>query len=438
MRSRLLAVVLAATVVGAACNGSDAATPASTTIDASLDDALATLPTPAPVSPVAAPTTTRAPIEVRSFPDPDWPAVQIPVGPPVTPIGLGEVMSDAPGPAYDISPDGTHIVLIGSNRLCVAPVDDPSDLTCADGIDPTAADWSPDSSKVLFYEESFIESRSGPLGTFAIDGTLGTLMETDDPTSPFGGATAAAFVDDDTVVYAQMIVDEASGAVTYEVHTIAADGSDDAVIGTLDIGTGNDVFLPMSAEFDGTTVYFEPNGLSMRPGTWRFDPESDSIGLIEPADEGAAFSAHPVDVRNGMLITADGGRLGAFTSNRDAAGFFTISSIDRSISVVIDDLDADYMILSAALSPDGAHLAVFEYYRGADEAIVDSEASGRVSITSTGSLLRGEPAWTTLTGVGPGAPSVELDGPATITWPTPDRIQVQLIDRAFVIEVGAA
>ena len=446
MRSRPVVVALVAAVVGAACAGSGAATPVSTTNAVEADDALATLPLPEPVSSTAAapvstttavPATTRAPFEIRSFPDPSWPAVQVPTGPPVAPLTVAEVLSDSPGTAYDISPDGTHLVLIGLNLLCVAPVDVPSDLTCAEGITPTAAVWSPNSSNVLFYEESFFEGRSGPLGTFGLDGTLLTLLETDDPSDPVGGATAAAFVDGDTVVYSRLIVAEPSGALTYEVHTIGADGSDDAVIGTIDIGTGTDVFLPESEVFDGTTVYFQPNGLSMPAGTWRFEPESGAIGLVEPADEGARFSAYPFDVQGGLLITADGERLGSFTSNRDAARFFTISSIDRSASTMIDDLDPEYMILSAALSPDGSHLAVFEYFRGDDESVANSEASGRVSITSTESLLRGEPEWTTLTGVGPGAPSVDLDGPHTITWPTLGRVQVQLIERAFAIDVGA-
>lgn len=385
---------------------------------------------------VSTTTGVNPPFEIRSFPDPEWPAVQVPAGPPVAPLAITEILSDAPGATYDVSPDGTHLVLTGVNRLCVARIDDPSDLTCADGINPTWADWSPDSSTVLFYEESFTESRSGPLGTLTTDGTLATLVETDDPTSPFGGVTAAGFVDDDRVVYARLIVDDPSGDFTYEVHTMEVDGSDDAVIGTIDIGTGTDVFFPVSEKFDGTAVYFQPNGATMQPGTWRFEPESDAVGLVEPADDDAPWSAVPVDVRGGLLITADSERLGSFTSNRDEAQFFTISSIDRSASMVIADLDPEYMILSAALSPDGSHLAAFEYYRGDDDSVANSEASGRVSITSTASLLRGEPEWTTLTGVGPGAPSV-VDGRTVVAWPTPDRVQVQLIDRAFAIDVGA-
>ena len=396
-------------------------------------------PTTAPSSSSTDVSTTigiEPPFEIRTFPDPEWPAVQVPTGPPVAPLAITEILSDAPGSAYDISPDGSHLATYGTNRLCVAPIDDPSESTCADGVNPTWAGWSPDSSMVLFYEESLTQGRSGPLGTLTIEGTVTTLVDTDDPTEPFGGVTAAGFVDDDRVVDTRMIVDEPSGNFTYEVHTMAVDGADDALVGTLDIGTGVDVFFPESEQFDGTVVYFSPNGPSMQPGTWRFEPESGAIGLVEPADDGAPWSAVPVDARGGLLITADRDRLASYTSNRDEAQFFTMSTIDGSASTVIADLDPDYMILSAALSPDGTHLAALEYYRGDDDSIADSAASGRVSIASTASLLRGEPDWNTLAGVGPGAPSGVVDGPSAVAWPSIDRVQVNLIDRAFVIDVG--
>jgi hypothetical protein len=207
----------------------------------------------------------------------------------------------------------------------------------------------------------------------------------------------------------------------------------------LEIGSGTEVFFPDAELFDGTTVYFQPNGRSMTPGSWRYEPESGTIGLIAAADEIAPFAAQPVGVRSGLLVTADAERLGAFTSNRDEAGFFALSSIDGSSSIAIDDLDIDYMILSAALSPDGAHVAVFEFYRGDDEAVADSEASGRVSIASVESLSRGQAEWSTITGVGPGAPSRDLDrGFTTITWPTADRIHVELLDRLIAVRVGPA
>ncbi|MFW2335314.1 hypothetical protein [Ilumatobacter sp.] len=315
---------------------------------------------------------------------------------------------------------------------------DLSARACADGISSTRAVWSPDSSKVVFFLSSIVIGKSGPLGTLATDGTVVTLLETDDPASPFGGATAAGFVDDDTVIFTRMLV-APSDAMIHEVHTIGVDGTDDAVVGTLAIGSGTEAFFPDAELFDATTVYFQPNGRSMAPGSWRYEPTSGTIGLVAAADEGAPFSAQPVGVRSGLMVTADGQRLGAFTSNRDEAGFFALSSIDGAWSIAIDDLDTDYMILSAALSPDGSQLAVFEFYRGDDTTVADSEASGRVSITSVESLSRGEAAWSTITGIGPGTPSNDLDRDVTtITWPTADRIHVELLDRLIAVTVGDA
>lgn len=164
-----------------------------------------------------------------------------------------------------------------------------------------------------------------------------------------------------------------SGALTHEVHTIGVDGTNDAVVGTLEIGSGTEVFFPDAELFDGTTVYFQPNGRSMAPGSWRYQRTSGTIGLVAAADEGAPFSAQPVGVRTGLMVTAD------------------------------------------------------------------REASGRVSIASVESLSRGEAAWSTITGIGPGTPSNDLDRDVTtVTWPTADRIHVELLDRPLAVAVGDA
>lgn len=443
MSNRIGVVVIVVLAVAAACSEPDGQSTTTTVDAAGSEAALVTIPPPVSEPTTAStgtttPSTARAPIEIRTFPDPDWPAVAIPTAPAVEPVALTQIVGGSPGARYDISPDGSRLVSIDTNALCVMSLSDPSARVCVDGIDPTQAAWSPDSGRVVFLRSSITRSQSAPLALLATDGELVTLLETDDPASPFGGATAAGFVDDDTVVYTRMLVAPA-GALTYQVHTVDVDGSNDTVVGTLDIGGDVDVFFPASEVFDGTTVYFQPNGPSMRPGTWRFEPETGAFGLVEVADDGTPFSARPHMVRGGLLITVDGERLASSTTHRDDARFFTISSIDRSASAVIEDVDDEYMILSAALSPDGAHVAVFELYRGDERQVADSEASGRVSITSTASLFRDDAEWSTITDVGPGTPSLDLDREfSTITWPTPDRIHVELTERAFAVDVAPA
>ena len=71
------------------------------------------------------------------------------------------------------------------------------------------------------------------------------------------------------------------------------------------------------------------------------------------------------------------------------------------------------MILSAALSPDGAHVDAYEWYRGDDRAIGESAASGRVSIAATASIMDGRPIWYTIPDVGPSQPSRNLDRAGT-------------------------
>lgn len=440
------AALLLSIAIVAACSGSDddSASPA-TSDPGEPDDALVTITPVTPETTVAAPPadttstpppTTRPPIQFRTFPDPGWAAVEIPTAPPVEPTAVNVLADQPPSTRYDISPDGNWLALIDdANALCLEPVADVTERVCAEGVDPTRAAWAPDSSRVVFYRSSMMLGRSGPLGLLATDGTVVTLLETGDPEDPFGGATASGFVDTETVIFTRMRVDP-SDSLTYEVHTVGVDGSDDAVIGTIDIGSGTDVFLPEAELFDETTVHFVPNGLSVVPGAWRFEPTADAIGVIAPVEPDARYSAQPVDVAGGLLVTVDAERIGSFTSNRAEAQFFTLSAIDRSASVAIDDLDPDYMILSAALSPDGAHLAVFEYYRGDDTMVANSEASGRVSIAPTASLFQGDPTWATLDGIGPGAPSLDLDrGFSTITWPSTDHVYVELLDRAFAVDV---
>lgn len=438
------AALIVVVVIAVACSGSDDdSSPTNTSGPSDPDDALVTIAPVPPVSTVAAPTTTtpsttRPPLEFRTFPDPDWAAVVIPTARPVEPA-TARVLLDRTGTRYDISPDGDWLSLIDeSNTLCLETVADTTDRVCAEGSDPTGVTWAPDSSGVVFHRSSMTLGQSGPLGILATDGTVVTLLETADPADPFGGATASGFVDAETVIFTRMLI-EPSDSLTYEVHTVGVDGSDDAVLGTIDIGSGTDVFFPEAEIFDDTAVYFVPNGLSVVPGAWRFEPTADAIGVILPVEQDARHSALPVDVAGGLLVTVDAERIGSFTSNRAEAQFFALTSIDGSATVAIDDLDTDYMILSAALSPDGAHLAVFEYYRGDDTAIADSDASGRVSVAPTASLLQGEPTWSTIGGIGPGAPSLDLDsGVSTISWPSTDHVYVELLDLAFVIDVRPA
>lgn len=436
MSSRAAALIVVV-VIAVACSGSDDDSSSTNTSGPSdPDDALVTIAPVPPVSTVAAPTTTtpsttRPPLEFRTFPDPDWAAVEIPTARPVEPAAA-RMLLDQTGTGYDISPDGGWLSLIDeSNTLCVEPIADATDRVCAEGFDPTGVTWAPDSSGVVFHRSSMTLGQSGPLGILATDGTVVTLLGTDDPADPFGGATASGFVDPETVIFTRMRV-EPSDSLTYEVHTVGIDGSDDTVLGSLDIGSGTDLFFPGAELFDETAVYFVPNGLSVVPGAWRFEPTSGAVGAILPVDQDARYSARPYDVAGGLLVTVDAERIGGFTSSRAEAQFFALTSIDGSESVAIDDLDPDYMVLSAALSPDGAHLAVFEYYRGDDTGIAESDASGRVSIAPTESLLRGEPTWSTIDGIGPGAPS---RGSPTISWSSPDRVDVELLDRAFVIDV---
>jgi hypothetical protein len=137
-----------------------------------------------------------------------------------------------------------------------------------------------------------------------------------------------------------------------------------------------------------------------------------------------------------VLLSVESSRLAAYSSHRVEARFFHLTTTDAANNAPIDDIDRDYMILSAALAPDGAHVAVFESSRGDDSAIGDSAASGRVSIATTASVIERRPIWFTIADVGPGLPSRDLDrAGTTITWPSADRVYVELTDAAYEIAV---
>ncbi len=129
----------------------------------------------------------------------------------------------------------------------------------------------------------------------------------------------------------------------------------------------------------------------------------------------------------------------ACTGADDAAPTTTAETDEPDDALVTIPPAAQESTTTAPTSPDGAQLAVFEFYRGDDSTVTDSEASGRVSIAPVESLSRGEAAWSTITGIGPGTPSNDLDRDVTtITWPTADRIHVELLDRLIAVAVGDA
>lgn len=120
MIRRRTAAIVAAVVLATACSGADDAAPTTTAETDEPGDALVTLPAAAQEHTTTAPTSTRAPIEIRRFPEPNWPPVDIPTAPPVRPEALTVLVDEPPGVRYDVSPDGNWLALLDdSNRLCL-------------------------------------------------------------------------------------------------------------------------------------------------------------------------------------------------------------------------------------------------------------------------------------------------------------------------------
>jgi hypothetical protein len=400
--------------------------------------------TAAPITAPPSPTTTVRPPRLPdriAEPNPQWAPVEIPTADPLRPAALGLLIDDLEGLAYDISPDGRHLALITpTGGLCLRSTTEAGDEVCGDSIESSFVVWAPDSSRVLFYLYSLTSLRSGPLGTFAVDGTATVLVEPSASKALFDGPVAAGFVDADTVLYSHVVHEPAR---RLEVHSVAIDGGDDRLVGSLNLA-GGDVFLPSADLVDGLTLYSTVGTRAVGGnGIWRYDADTDAFGRLVDGDptgpDGLLVGSTPVAVRGGMLLSVESSRLSAFSSHRSDARFFGLTTTDAAISVRIDDIDADYMILSAALSPDGAHVAAYEWYRGDDQAIGESAASGRVSIATTASIMEGRPIWYAITDVGPGLPSRNLDRAGTgVTWPTADRVYVELTDAAYEIEVVPA
>jgi hypothetical protein len=62
-----------------------------------------------------------------------------------------------------------------------------------------------------------------------------------------------------------------------------------------------------------------------------------------------------------------------------------------------------------------------------------------VSIATTASVMDRSPIWYAITDVGPSLPSRNLDRAGTaLTWPTADRVYVELTNAAYEIEVVPA
>jgi hypothetical protein len=451
-----MVVVLVAASSLAACTGGDDGTaplvPATTEtsqVGADPHEALVPIETAAPITAPPSPTTTIRPPRLPdriAEPNPRWAPVEVPTGDPVRPAALGLLIDDPASLAYDISPDGRSLALITPRGgLCLRSTTEAGDEVCSDSIESNFVVWAPDSSKVLFNLYSPASFRSGPLGTFAVDGTTNVLVEPSAGEALFDGAVAAGFVDADTVLYSRVVNEPAR---RLEVRSVAIDGGDDRLVGSLSLGSlslaGGDVFLPSADLVDGLTLYNSVNTRAVGGnGIWRYDADTDAFGrLVDdgPAGpDGPLAVSTPVAVRGGVLLSVESARLAAFSSHRGDARFFRLTTTDAASSVRIDDIDADYIIMSAALSPDGAHVAAYEWYRGDDQAIGESAASGRVSIATTASIMAGRPIWYAITDVGPGLPSRNLDRAATaVTWPTADRVYVELTDAAYEIEVVPA
>jgi hypothetical protein len=451
----LTVVVLVAASSLAACTGGDdpVTRPTRETTETSRagtdpDDAMVPIETVAPTTAIPTPTTSEPPPRLPdriANANPEWVPVDVATGDPLRPTSLRRLAEGPESPAYDVSPDGLHLALVTPTRgLCLRSTADASDEVCDDSIESNFVVWSPDSSKVLFNLYSSVLGRSGPLGTFAVDGTVTTVVEPSTNEALFDGVTAAGFVDADTVVYTHVVNEPAR---QLDVHSVSIDGGDDRLIGSLSLGslgTGGDVFLPIAGLLDGATLYSNVTTRAVGGnGIWRYDADTDAFGRLVDDDPtgpaGLLAGSTPVAVRGGVLLFVESARFAAYTSHRDDARFFGLTTTDGARSASIDDIDPDYMILSAALSPDGAHVVVYEWYRGDDRAIGESAASGRVSIATTASIIDGRPIWFTETDVGPSLPSRNLDRTGTaVTWPTDDRVYVELTDAAYEIVVEPA
>jgi hypothetical protein len=455
-RTAPTAIVLMAASVTAACSGGgDAATrpipPTTETsrVGADPDDVLVPIETVAPITePPLPPTTARPPrLPGRlAEPNPQWAPVEVPTGEPVRPISVRRLTDSPEHIAYDISPDGRHLALVApTGELCLRSTTDPGGGVCSREIEASFVVWAPDSSRVLFNHYSLVTSRSGPLGTFAVDGTLTSLVEPLRRDALFDAVAAAGFVDAHTVLYSHVVNEPAR---QLDIHRMSVDGGDVELVaslslGSLGLGEGG-LFLPAADLVDGSTLYSSVDTRAAGgTGIWRYDADTDAFGRLVDDDgsgqSGVRVWSTPVAVRGGVLLSVERNRLAAFTSHRGRARFFRLTTTDGAGSSPIDDLDADYMILSAALSPDGAHVAVYEWYRGDDRAIGESAASGRVSIATTASVMDRSPIWYAITDVGPSLPSRNLDRAGTaLTWPTADRVYVELTNAAYEIEVVPA
>ena len=308
----VLVLVAAASVAG--CTGGDRETAppetaATETSGARADpsDAIVPIETVAPITAPPAPTTTRRPPDRIAEPNPRWAPVEVPTGDPLRPAAPGLLIDDPDSLAYDISPDGRHLALVTpTGGLCLRSTTETGDEVCNDSIESNFVVWAPDSSKVLFNPYSFQLGRAGPLGTFAVDGTVTALVEPSANEAFEDGVAAAGFVDADTVLYTRAVYGPAS---RLDVHRIVIDGGDDRLIGSLSLGSvspGAGMFSLGAELVDGATLYSSVNTGSVDGnGIWRYDAETDAFGRLVEDDStgpsGPVTRSAPVAVRGGVL-----------------------------------------------------------------------------------------------------------------------------------------
>lgn len=316
---------------------------------------------------------------------------------PVAIVGVEAAPFDRPLRSYEVSPDGRYVAAGSGDGLCLMetarlaePDTDVTDGVCVEG-NIAEARWSPDSTRVVYGPGVFIDRiEDGPIGVFDVEGINTTVAE---PPSgeESGGFFHPTWVDDTTVLFGRIIDSER----TFEVVSIDVDSGDDQVIDGLpapdDDSGGVHPRSYWTVEGDELLGAFAAVGDLDAAELWALPLDGGGAarlgGVPPPGEDDRPIILSPYVRAGRYLLLLDIGVM-RLETEPGAPWWWLVDLDDGEDSVAVPitlDIE-DQRVVSAALSPDGATLAVHTV------ELADNEGA-EVLAAPTAAVLDGTAQW---------------------------------------------
>jgi|GEM_PF-5459463 len=371
--------------------------------------------------------------------------------PVVAPIGLKPVTATRIGAPprrfYDVSPDGNWIsTQPDSETICLDQIGGDAMAVCAStpGTNPEVVMWAPDSSGVIALPNSLGDREIGPIFFAGVDGSTANLAT---PLDVEGRTDVAlhAFFTDDALVYTTLGSGEPR---PLQFWSIDLDGSDRELLNEFRPEPGEALLIPdpflvhsagvVYAEFNVDPRDVRTEALDLGDGT-------RTVVFRRDGRDSLPSSASPNDAAGGRLLVFDNRRFLDFRRNSRQGQFWYLIDGDRVVSIPDRGF---YRSADASFSPSGSHLAILEVYQGTDPEGNDNPdlpdgpndlQRTRVSITTTQSIIDGDPIWFDLSGFPAIGRSGDNDGgPTNLIWTNPERLILEEFDGVFEIAIERA